>query len=56
MKYLIARHDREDDDNTSQEFRNYYDAYDLAEEIYGDTCCSNATYKDPNYHEIIKGF
>ena len=54
MRYLITRHDGEEDDITSQRFDNYDDAYELLEEIYGDMCCSDADYEDRPYYEIIE--
>ena len=52
MKYVITRHDGEDDDITSRSFENYDDAYTLLEEIYADLCCSDADYGDRPYYEI----
>ena len=54
MRYLITRHDGEEDDITSQSFDNYDDAYELLEEIYGDMCCSDADYEDRPYYEIVE--
>ena len=54
MKYFIKREDGEQDHITSQEFKNYDDAYDLLEEIYVDMCCSDADYEDRPYYEIIE--
>tara|TARA_Y100001968_G_C19035730_1_gene562001 strand:+ start:34 stop:210 length:177 start_codon:yes stop_codon:yes gene_type:complete len=54
MTYRIAREDGEDDNITSQDFDNYDDAYDLLEEIYTDTCCSDADYEGRPYYEIIE--
>ena len=54
MRYLIIRDDGEEDDITSQSFENYDDAYELLEEIYGDTCCSDADYEDRPYYEIVE--
>ncbi len=54
MRYLITRHDGEEDDITSQSFDNYDDAYELLEEIYGDMCCSDADYDDRPYYEIVE--
>ena len=54
MKYLIKRHDEEEDCTTSQSFDNYNDAYDLLDEIYADLCCSDADYEDRPYYEIIE--
>ena len=53
MKYIINRHDGEQDEITSQDFDNYDDAYALLEEVYGDTCCSDADYEDRPYYEIL---
>ena len=50
MIYRIARHDGGEDDITS----NYYVAYDLLEEAYGDMCCSDADYANRPYYEIIE--
>ncbi len=52
MKFIIARHDGEEDEITSQSFDNYDEAYDLLEEIYADICCSDADYDDRPYYEI----
>ena len=54
MRYLITRHDGEEDDNTAQSFENYNDAYEFLEEIYGDMCCSDADYEDRPYYEIVE--
>ncbi len=54
MTYRLTRHDREEDENTSQSFDNYDDAYDFLEGVYGDICCSDADYEDRPYYEIIK--
>ena len=54
MQYVITRQDREEDDITNQVFDNYDDAYDLLEELYGDTCCSDADYEDRPYYEIVE--
>ena len=42
MTYRITRHDGEEDNITSQSFKDHDDAYDLLEKIYGDMCCSDA--------------
>jgi len=52
MKYVITRHDEKEDDITAQVFDNYYEAYDLLEDIYTDLCCSDADYDDRPYYEI----
>ena len=52
MKYVITRHDREEDDITNLVFDNYDDANDLLEEIYADLCSSDADYDDRPYYEI----
>ena len=54
MTYKIIRHDQDSDDITEQLFNSYDDAYDLLEEIYSDTCCSDADYGDRPYYEIIE--
>ena len=54
MKFLIVRHDEEEDHITAQEFASYDDAYDLLEEIYADLCCSDADYEDRPYYEIVE--
>ena len=54
MRYLITRHDGEQDEITSQSFDNYAAAYEILEEIYGDMCCSDADYEDRPYYEIIE--
>ena len=54
MRYLIKRHDGEEDDITSQDFDNYDDAYDLLEEIYGDISCSDADYEQRPYYEVVE--
>ena len=54
MKYLITRHDGQEDDITTQIFEKYDDAYDLLEEVYADLCCSDADYEDRPYYEIIE--
>ena len=46
MRYLITRHDGEEDHITSQSFANYDDAYELLVDIYGDMCFSDADYDD----------
>ena len=54
IAYRIKRHDGEEDKVTSHQFQNYDDAYDMLEDIYSDTCCSDADYEDRPYYEIIE--
>ena len=54
MNYKIVRIDGKEDDVTLQAFSNFADAYDLLDEIYGDTCCSDADYGDFIYYDIIE--
>ena len=54
MNYKIVRIDGKEDDVTLQAFSNFADAYDLLDEIYGDTCCSDADYEDIIYYDIIE--
>ncbi len=54
MKYIITRHDGQEDEITVLIFDNYDDAYDLLEEIYEDLCCSDADYEDRPYYEILE--
>ena len=54
MNYKIVRIDGKEDDVTSQAFSNFEDAYDLLDEIYGDTCCSDADYEDIIYYDIVE--
>ena len=54
MNYKIVRIDGKEDDVTLQAFSNFADAYDLLDEIYGDTCCSDADYGDIKYYDIIE--
>jgi len=54
MNYKIVRIDGKEDDVTLQAFSNFADAYDLLDEIYGDTCCSDADYGDIIYYDIIE--
>ena len=56
MTYRLTRHGGEEDENTSQSFDNYDDAYDFLKGFCGDIyiCCSDADYEDRPYYEIIK--
>ena len=52
MKYVINRHDGEEDNITVQVIDAYDDAYDLVEKIYSHLCCSDTDYSDRPYYEI----
>ncbi len=54
MKHRITRDDGEEDHVTSQLFQSYDDAHDRLNEIYGDTCCSDADYEERPYYEIVE--
>ena len=54
MAYKIIRIDEKDDKLTAQSFAKYSDAYDLLEELYGDSCCSDADYEDITYYDIVE--
>ena len=54
MAYKIIRIDNKDDKLTAKCFANYSDAYDLLEELYGDSCCSDADYGDITYYDIVE--
>ena len=54
MTYKIIRLDGKDDKLTCQSFERYSDAYDLLEELYGDSCCSDADYGDITYYDIVE--
>ena len=54
MTYKIIRIDGKDDKLTAKIFDNYSDAYNLLEELYGDSCCSDADYGNITYYDIVK--
>ncbi len=54
MAYKIIRIDEKDDKLTAQSFAKYSDAYNLLEELYGDSCCSDADYGDITYYDIVE--
>ena len=54
MSYKIVRIDGKDDEVTSKTFKNFPDAYDFLDKIFGDTCCSDADYDDIFYYNIIE--
>ena len=54
MDYKIIRIDGKEDELTSQNFDNYSDAYNLLEELYGDSCCSDADYGNITYYDIVE--
>ena len=54
MTYKIIRIDGKDDKLTAKIFDNYSDAYNLLEEIYGDSCCSDADYGNITYYDIVE--
>jgi len=54
MTYKIIRIDGKDDELTAQSFDNYSEAYDLLEELYGDSCCSDADYGEITYYDIVE--
>ncbi len=51
MAYKIIRIDGKDDELTAQSFDKYSDAYDLLDELYGDT---DADYGDITYYDIVE--
>ena len=54
MTYKLIRIDGKDDKLTAKIFDNYSDAYNLLEEIYGDSCCSDADYGNITYYDIVE--
>ena len=54
MTYKLIRIDGKDDKLTAKIFDNYSDAYDLLEELYGDSCCSDADYGNITYYDIVE--
>ena len=54
MTYKIVRIDGKDDKLTEKIFDNYSDAYNLLEELYGDSCCSDADYGNITYYDIVE--
>ncbi len=54
MTYKIIRIDGKDDKLTAKIFDNYLDAYNLLEELYGDSCCSDADYGNITYYDIVE--
>ena len=53
MTYKLIRIDGKDDKLTAKIFDNYSDAYNLLEELYGDSCCSDADYGNITYYDIV---
>ena len=53
MTYRLTRNGGEEDENTSQSFYNFDDAYNFLKRGYREICCSNADYEDRPYYEII---
>ena len=54
MTYKLIRIDGKDDNLTAKIFDNYSDAYNLLEELYGDSCCSDADYGNITYYDIVE--
>jgi len=54
MGYKIVRFDGKEDEITSNYFKNYSDAFDLLNKIYGDLCCSDADYGELIYYDIVE--
>ena len=54
MTYKLIRIDGKDDKLTAKIFDNYSDAYNLLEELYGDSCCSDADYGNITYYDIVE--
>ena len=54
MTYKIIRIDGNEDKLTAKIFDNYSDAYNLLEELYGDSCCSDADYGTITYYDIVE--
>ena len=54
MTYKLIRIDGKDDKLTAKIFDNNSDAYNLLEELYGDSCCSDADYGDITYYDIVE--
>ena len=54
MIYKLIRHDNAVDNLTNKFFDSYDEAYDVLEEIYADSCCSDADYGNCLYYEIIE--
>ena len=54
MTYKLIRIDGKDDKLTAKIFDNYSDAYNLLEELYGDSCCSDAYYGNITYYDIVE--
>ena len=54
MGYKIIRIDGLNDKLTSKIFNKYSEAYDLLEEFYGDSCCSDTDYGNITYYDIVE--